>query len=219
MWVGYRYFAEKKGREGEQRCLAGLTGRQRCGAAAKTLLSWRAPALRVFIGPWPCLSLCPSFSQCQHTQAMSTRHLTGTYTSPPPHTHTSTLAPTIKLIYPSIHHADTLLSALIPGVVLLHLFLAPYTKVEESFNIQAAHDILTYGVPWGVRSELVGKWLGERYDHLTFTGAVPRSFVGPLAVAGVGWPSLRVGGGLGRAWGVGDGDGDGGMRGQLVGES
>ena len=27
----------------------------------------------------------------------------------------------------------------------LHVFLAPYTKVEESFNLHATHDLLFYG--------------------------------------------------------------------------
>lgn len=53
------------------------------------------------------------------------------------------------------------------------VWLAPYTKVEESFTLQAVHDILTYGVAHGVRS----------YDHVQFPGAVPRSFLGPLLVA------------------------------------
>ena len=83
---------------------------------------------------------------------------------------------------------DTLIAALIPGAILLHLYFAPYTKVEESFNIQAIHDILTYGVPWRLSD-----WgLVKSYDHVTFPGSVPRTFVGPLALAGTAWPLLSI---------------------------
>ena len=112
--------------------------------------------------------------------------------------------PIIKLIL----SVDTFFSLLIPSIILIYLFLAPYTKVEESFNIQATHDILTYGIPWRMKWEHTGLWLREHYDHLTFTGSVPRTFVGPLALAGVSWPFLRFGPDIGEEVG-----------GQLVGES
>ncbi|KAI9828680.1 MAG: dolichyl-P-Man:Man(7)GlcNAc(2)-PP-dolichol alpha-1,6-mannosyltransferase [Thelocarpon impressellum] len=74
---------------------------------------------------------------------------------------------------------DLLLTLLLPTLVLVHLYLAPYTKVEESFNLQAAHDILTYGVP----TEDVVTHLRAEYDHMSFPGAVPRTFVGALVLA------------------------------------
>jgi len=73
---------------------------------------------------------------------------------------------------------------LIPTVILTHLVYAPYTKVEESFNIQAIHDILTHGIP--LRD--VANRLESDYDHMTFAGAVPRTFVGALAVSGIAKP-------------------------------
>ena len=80
---------------------------------------------------------------------------------------------------------------LIPASILVNLLAAPYTKVEESFNIQATHDILTYVVPypWENTASLQ---LRNHYDHLTFTGPIPRTFVGPLALAGASWPFLQI---------------------------
>ena len=105
-------------------------------------------------------------------------------------------------------HADSFLSILIPGSILLHLLLAPYTKVEESFNIQATHDILTYGIPWLQWDiDQASLWIREHYDHITFTGPVPRTFVGPLALAGASLPFVRIFDG-----------GEGTIRGQLIGE-
>lgn len=56
------------------------------------------------------------------------------------------------------------------------MFLSPYTKVEESFNLQAIHDILNYGI---------GPDQIDFYDHKQFPGVVPRTFVGSLLVSGI----------------------------------
>ncbi|TDL25529.1 alpha-1,6-mannosyltransferase subunit [Rickenella mellea] len=64
-----------------------------------------------------------------------------------------------------------------------HVLLAPYTKVEESFNLHATHDILAYGVDSNALAN---------YDHFVFPGAVPRSFVGSLALAGLTVPVLQA---------------------------
>ena len=73
-----------------------------------------------------------------------------------------------------------------PLLVTLHLLVSPYTKVEESFNMQATHDILTYGVPTtNVRAKFE-----VLFDHMSFPGAVPRTFIGAICLAGAGRPLL-----------------------------
>ncbi|KAI1333138.1 glycosyltransferase family 22 protein [Xylariaceae sp. FL0255] len=83
---------------------------------------------------------------------------------------------------------DVLLSLSIPVIVLQFLIVAPYTKVEESFNIQATHDILAYGMP----TSNVYERLSSSYDHFDFPGAVPRTFIGPVFLAGLSQPIVNL---------------------------
>jgi alpha-1,6-mannosyltransferase len=68
--------------------------------------------------------------------------------------------------------------ALLLAAVALYAVACPYSKVEESFNMQATHDFLFH------TSDL------HAYDHYAFPGVVPRSFAGALCLAAISAPAV-----------------------------
>ncbi|GAA5870987.1 hypothetical protein JCM8547_000049 [Rhodosporidiobolus lusitaniae] len=74
--------------------------------------------------------------------------------------------------------------ALLLVAFLGHVLLVPGTKVEESFTLHAARDALVYGYK--------GEGVVDKWDHVDFAGAVPRSFIPPLTLAGLSAPVLEV---------------------------
>lgn len=85
---------------------------------------------------------------------------------------------------------DLQLSSLLFITPLIHLLLSPHTKVEESFNIQATHDILVYGTP----THDIADRFASVYDHFTFPGAVPRTFIGAVVLSGISQPLVWLAG-------------------------
>uniref|UniRef100_A0A7N1A589 Mannosyltransferase n=1 Tax=Kalanchoe fedtschenkoi TaxID=63787 RepID=A0A7N1A589_KALFE len=66
------------------------------------------------------------------------------------------------------------------SIAAFYVLMVPYTKVEESFNVQAMHDILYH------RQHL------EKYDHLEFPGVVPRTFIGAFVVSIMASPVVSL---------------------------
>ena len=92
------------------------------------------------------------------------------------------------------------LDALLFLLVSVYIWICPFTKVEESFNLQATHDILfhrfnlsaypahcsiEFSLPfcsfffWNIENILIL----PIYDHHEFPGVVPRTFLGPLVLS------------------------------------
>lgn len=84
---------------------------------------------------------------------------------------------------------DIIIALLIPSLILLFLSIAPYTKIEESFTLQATHDVLKCGIPTEGR-EL---YLAAYYDHVRYPELhpVPRTFVAPVLLATVARPFVK----------------------------
>ncbi|KAF5359561.1 hypothetical protein D9756_003528 [Leucocoprinus leucothites] len=64
-----------------------------------------------------------------------------------------------------------------------YVLLAPYTKVEESFNIQAVHDLLTHGLA-------IDKL--KNFDHFVHSGPIPRTFLGSTLLACITYPFINI---------------------------
>ncbi|EPY49400.1 hypothetical protein SPOG_04250 [Schizosaccharomyces cryophilus OY26] len=93
-------------------------------------------------------------------------------------------------------YRERILWYLANGLLLLlvgfYVYMTPYTKVEESFSMQAIHDIQTYKLDL------------SKYDHQKFPGSVKRSFIPSLIIALVSYlPAKHFSSLLAVRWTIG----------------
>ena len=89
------------------------------------------------------------------------------------------------------HYYRRMTAAVLLTVITLHLWQCPHSKVEESFPLQAVHDLFYYGLQpalvetWNhlFDNELTPTMTVLPYDHTQFPGVVPRTFAGPALLA------------------------------------
>ena len=70
--------------------------------------------------------------------------------------------------------------------IVAYVIYCPYTKVEESFNLQAMHDLLEYTGKFANSMDI------SQYDHNEFPGVVPRTFVGAILVSAIVKPIHEI---------------------------
>ncbi|GBG30800.1 Dol-P-Man:Man7GlcNAc2-PP-Dol alpha-1,6-mannosyltransferase [Hondaea fermentalgiana] len=81
----------------------------------------------------------------------------------------------------TVRAPQTAALAALLALAATHVAVSPFTKVEESFNAQAMHDVqlLLQKRDMDVLAS---------FDHHEFPGVVPRTFVGAITVAAASWP-------------------------------
>lgn len=76
----------------------------------------------------------------------------------------------------AIRWDEQFLDSLLYVLVCSYVWIAPFSKVEESFMLQATHDLLNHGLQL------------DHYDHHMFPGVVPRTFLGSMVISSVAYP-------------------------------